>query len=93
MTVAWTDFRTPKLCTFFINHKLEFCIVLERKCVREDAGVGFNTMKLFSYSIFIDIAYACILSDTFALQEHIIRYTLIKFNSKACTLKKIKPVC
>ena len=42
-------------------------ILLERKCVREDASVGGNVMNPMRYPILI-IAYAWVLSDTFSLQ-------------------------
>ena len=43
-------------------------IPLERKCVREDPGVGGNGMKPMRYSIFNVTAYALVLSGTFSPQ-------------------------
>ena len=46
-----------------------FYILLRRKCIKEDTGD--NVIRIISYSIFKVAAYACVLCDTFSLQEHI----------------------
>ena len=46
-------------------------ILLERKCVREDASAGGSVIKPMSPTIFKVTAYASVLSDTFSLLEDI----------------------
>ena len=46
-------------------------VLLERKCVREEASVGSNfkhSMRVW-HSLYDVIAYACVLSDIFSLLE------------------------
>ena len=47
----------------------EIHILLERKCVRENASVGSKNKEFMSHTIFNVTAYACVLSNTFSLQE------------------------
>ena len=46
--------------------------LLERKCIREDTSVDGIVIKLVSITILNVTAYACVLSDTFSLQEDIL---------------------
>ena len=54
-------------------HAIYLHILLERKCVQEDASGGGNIKKSMSHKFYNVTAYACVLSDTFSLQEDIKR--------------------